>query len=231
MLKNTFHKMRQKAMFLNQRNILSLLEQDESARLLDLGCNDGEWTLELAGIIQTKDIDGLDIVEERLREAAEKGIKTHFGNLNEDLPFEDNSFDCIHANQVIEHVQDLDHFTGEIYRILKPGGYTVISTENLASWCNIFALILGWQPFSATNISGTRLGVGNPFAINRGDEVQFRSWLHNHVMSSSALREVFEIHGFKVERLVGAGYFPFPAVFGKLDVRHSHFITLKARKG
>ena len=29
----------------------------------------------------------------------------------------------------------------ELYRILKPGGYMIISTENASSWCNIFASI------------------------------------------------------------------------------------------
>lgn len=33
-----------------------------------------------------------------------------------------------------------------------------------------------------------------------------------------------------VSLIVGAGYYPFPAVFGRFDVRHSHFITIKAYK-
>jgi len=33
-----------------------------------------------------------------------------------------------------------------------------------------------------------------------------------------------------VSLIVGAGYHPFPAVFGRFDVRHSHFITIKAYK-
>lgn len=67
-------------------------------------------------------------------------------------------------NPVIEHLFDTDNFVSESFRILKPGGYTIVSTVNLASWHNIFALILGYQPFDFANISikGT---IGNPFSL------------------------------------------------------------------
>ncbi len=37
-------------------------------------------------------------------------------------PFENESFDFIYSNQVIEHIDDLYHTVEEFYRILKPGG-------------------------------------------------------------------------------------------------------------
>jgi ubiquinone/menaquinone biosynthesis C-methylase UbiE len=43
-------------------------------------------------------------------------------NLDEGWPFEDESFDLVHANQVIEHVGRLDHFVEETRRVLRPGG-------------------------------------------------------------------------------------------------------------
>jgi len=80
----------------------------------------------------------------------------------------DASFDVVHANPVIEHVFDLDRFVSEIKRVLAPGGRAIICTENLASWHNVAALFLGFQPFSTTNISETR-PIGNPFALHVGD--------------------------------------------------------------
>jgi len=50
-----------------------------------------------------------------------------------------------------------------VYRILKPGGYAVISTENLASWDNILALILGYTPFSMEFDEGIKK-LGNPIS-------------------------------------------------------------------
>lgn len=111
-----------KAVRYNEENILDLLKNDSNAHLLDLGCDDGSWTIRLAGKIGTNDIYGVDIVSKRLKLASSKGIKTFCVDLNNKLPFEDNFFDIIHANQAIEHLNDTDKFITEIYRILKVGG-------------------------------------------------------------------------------------------------------------
>lgn len=42
-----------------------------------------------------------------------------------DLPFEDNSFDVIFCNHVLEHIPDDTKAMQEMYRILKPGGWGV----------------------------------------------------------------------------------------------------------
>jgi len=214
----------------NNSNILGLLEKNETAKLLDLGCDDGAWTLDVTKKSQALESYGLDIVDEKLKEAQTRGLITQKADLNQKFPHKDNFFDCVHSRMVIEHLHNTDNFISEIFRVLKKEGYCVVSTENLSSWCNIFALVLGWQPFSITNVSSLKLGVGNPLAINRGGKIRHESWKHVRVEAVRGLKELFEIHGFKVEKLVGAGYFPLPAILGKFDVNHSHFITIKARK-
>ncbi|WP_095069266.1 class I SAM-dependent methyltransferase [Tenacibaculum jejuense] len=42
-----------------------------------------------------------------------------------DLPFEDESFDIIFCNHVLEHIPDDTKAMQELYRILKPGGYGI----------------------------------------------------------------------------------------------------------
>ena len=42
------------------------------------------------------------------------------------MPFADNEFDVIFANHVLEHVEDDIQAMKEIYRIIKPGGWTVL---------------------------------------------------------------------------------------------------------
>jgi SAM-dependent methyltransferase len=198
-------------------------------RLLDLGCDDGSRTVAFARAARAEAASGVEVVPERAEEARSRGIDARVCDLDERLPFEDGTFDAVVSNQVIEHVVDTDHFVAESRRVLKPGGLLVASTENLASWHNVAALALGWQPFSLTNVTRTRAGLGNPLAIHRPERPGRRSWQHLRVFSYRGLRELVEAHGFRDVSVRGAGYFPFPASVGRLEPRHAAFVTVTGR--
>ena len=217
------------AFMVNNNNILSLLEKENNARLLDLGCNDGVWTQEVGRNINTINICGVDNAKEQTWKAKRNGIKTKRSNLNSVFPYRSGVFDVIHSNQVIEHLIETRSFVDEIYRVLKPGGYAVISTENLASWHNMLSLIFGWQPFSLAVISGYKIGVGNPMSIHKSDNI-FSPWEHVRVFSYKAFLEIFTERGFLIEEVLGAGYYPLPNCFAKLDPKHAAFLTIKIRK-
>ena len=229
-MKRILQEMTNRAINLNQENILMLCEKNVEAKILDLGCDDGVWTKCVSNKIGSKDIFGIDVEVENLLKAKKRGIKTVKSDLNSKFPFKDSSFDVIHANQVIEHISSLDNFISEIHRVLKSGGYVVISTENGSSWHNIFASIMGWQIFSLTNVSSKKLGVGNPISLHGGENISNASWTHKTIFNYLGLKEIFLAHGFSDVIITGAGYYPFPAILGRFDVRHSHFITLKAYK-
>jgi SAM-dependent methyltransferase len=229
-MKQLLGKMWDNARDYNRNNILSLLGQNGKATLLDLGCDDGSWTRKLAERIGTDRIFGVDIIDDALKKASGLGVNCIRADLNDEFPYHDNSFDVIHANQVIEHVGDVDLFISEIFRILKSNGYVVMSTENGSSWCNTFASILGWQIFSLTNVSKLKLGIGNPLALHREKAGMVRSWTHKTIFNYLGFRELLSIHGFVAVRILGAGYFPFPAFCGRIDRRHAHFITLRGFK-
>jgi ubiquinone/menaquinone biosynthesis C-methylase UbiE len=221
-----------------RKRLLSLFEANPNSKMLDLGCDDGEWTMEIAQRIGTANVFGVDLVEERYRKAVERGVEVRQADLNGRVPFEDATFEVVHSNQVIEHISDLDFFVEEIHRVLKPGGYAVICTENLASWHNVACLIVGLQPFSLTNISTTG-ALGNRFAYFDGHAPkaglhQYKTFFHTRVLAYSAFKEVFAKHGFDVVACGGTGYHPLPGraggFFSRVDPAHSHFIYLKAKK-
>ncbi len=51
-------------------------------------------------------------------------------DLNQPLPIADESFDVVAALEVIEHLENSYALLREITRILKPGGYAIVSTPN-----------------------------------------------------------------------------------------------------
>ncbi len=234
MLKDFFMKMYGAASDLNRANLVSLLQEGARGpveRLIDIGCDDGVWTSELARATQAREVHGVEIVPQAAQEAEQRGIRVW--RLDANHPLEGvpgDSFDAVHANQVIEHVASVDVFVSEIHRILRPGGYAVVSTENGSSWHNIGAAVLGWQIFSLTNVSGKVAGLGNPWALQRGSEAFSPAWRHRTIFNYRGLIEMFEVHGFRDVTIRGAGYFPLPARLGTIDVRHSAFITVGARK-
>jgi SAM-dependent methyltransferase len=215
--------------------ILDSLRQDRSAVLLDVGCDDGSWTEELRGRIgiPPEQVRGFELVPERAELARSRGFDVLVGNLEEAWPFPDDSVDVVHANQVIEHVQRLDHFADELRRVLGADGRAIVCTENLASWHNIAALVLGYQPFSLTNISNLQ-PLGNRFACHAGESPAGESWQHIHVLTLTALRDLFVAHGLAVESWWGTGYHPLPGRLAQrlalLDPRHAHFIGIVVRQ-
>lgn len=217
---------------INNENILSLLEVNHSASLIDLGCDDGKWTKKLARKVGTKKIYGIEVVKQRIKDAKKRGIIVINSDLNKKLPLAQNNFDLVHSNQVIEHLNDTDTFISEIFRILKPGGYALVSTENLSSWHNIFALVIGFQPFSMTNFS--LLGnIGNPFALWNGKKTKnspIKAWQHQRLFSYFGISDIFKKHGFIVEKIKTSGYYPLPGFLSKVDPIHGHWIVIKVRK-
>ncbi|MEW6570932.1 MAG: class I SAM-dependent methyltransferase, partial [Nitrospirota bacterium] len=132
------------------------------------------------------------------------------------------------SNQVIEHLINTDTFCEMIFRILKKGGYSIIATENISYYANIFALLLGYQAFSQ-NISD-RFHVGNPLSSFSGKEFTDKFSTHKRIFSIRGLPAFLEKYGFKIEAVLGAGFAPLPSFFSRINKIHSRFIIVKARK-
>jgi methionine biosynthesis protein MetW len=216
------------------KTVIPLIERNPDAVVLDCGCGDGEFTMHVAEKVGTRQILGIEIVEECLKQATNRGIQIYSVDLNKELPFQNETCDVVIANQIIEHLSNTDSFLKEIYRILKPGGYIIIATVNLASSLNILYLIFGRQPPS-THVSN-EVVVGAPLVNSFGPAGKHINEGHSHVrvFTLVALKELLEYYRFKVEKSVAAGYYPFPKPFARLmsfiDRWHSAYITVKARK-
>lgn len=208
-------------------SFLSLPESNHKAKVIDLGCGDGGFTLKVSRKIGCDKITGVDVYINALREAKQKGIVVKTVDLDGPLPFKDNYFDVVVSNQVIEHLIYPVKFMKEIHRILKLGGYAIISTENLASWDNIFALLLGYTPFSMGFDSGLAK-IGNPLSPHENEIIKGCP-PHVRIFTYTGLEDLAKFVGFKVERVIGSG-----SIFGKfgelINRTNCRFVTIKMRK-
>ena len=212
----------------NRRVILETMPPRPGARLLDLGCNNGEWTMIVARRVGASEVHGVELVDELASQARTRGVEVFAADLSGHLDrYEDASFDVIHSNQVIEHLPGTDSFMGEVRRLLRPEGYALISTNNLSSWHNIFSLVVGWQPLPC-NVSD--LGnVGNPLTARLGGKSTTRAQSHLRVFTGKALTQLARHHGLRplVER--AAGYYPFPPRIARhlatIDRTHGAFLV------
>lgn len=105
----------------------SKLRGRQNPLTLDIGCREGEKTEFIKPLTST--IIGLDLVIESVKRAKARGIKAIMGNAM-NLPFHDESFDAVTSFHVIEHLDNPIKLVGEIHRVLKRGGFTVLVTPN-----------------------------------------------------------------------------------------------------
>ena len=166
--------------------------------------------------------------------AEKSGLKMYYCDLsiNAPWPFEDGDFDLIVSNQVLEHLPNTDHFFRELYRVLKLGGYAIVSTPNLASWDSIISLFLGFQP-RFCNVSDELLGVGNPLSPQRSKKRQNPTHAHLRIFTIRALAEMMRAYGFRVEKTSCGSWMGIPIIslfLTRLDPLHGTWATVKARK-
>lgn len=211
----------------NRRAILAAVRPIPGGRMLDLGCADGAWTVQVARRARAAEAHGVELLESTAAHARTLGVHAVVADLAERLPYDDASFQLVHSNQVIEHLPGTDTFLRELRRVLAPGGHAVISTNNLASWHNVVSLALGWQP-TPCHVSDLVV-VGNPTNVYDGWEQQTPAQQHMRVFTGRALAELAAYHGLRLDRDATAGYYPLPAraarLAARLDRRHGAFIV------
>jgi ubiquinone/menaquinone biosynthesis C-methylase UbiE len=109
-----------------------------SGKILDYGTGKGHLVKHLLEL-QSGDVYGFDFSEESIRNV--NGKYNSFGNYKGTTligqgknftSFDDNSFDVVFLIEAIEHLTDkyLETTLAEINRILKKGGYVVVTTPN-----------------------------------------------------------------------------------------------------
>jgi ubiquinone/menaquinone biosynthesis C-methylase UbiE len=105
--------------------------KNSKKRALEIGFGSGYGTFHASNFLSH--IDAIEVDQETVNFAKEKysSPKISYGTFNgKTIPFPEDTFDLVYSFQVIEHVQEDEHFLKEAKRVLRPGGTLLITTPN-----------------------------------------------------------------------------------------------------
>ena len=102
-------------------------------KILDIGVGTGAFYSVLPEK-EKYEIHGLEIVPEFIPLLEKKGIHAKICDINVSrFPYEDNSFDLILCDSILEHTLAPKHLITEMARVLQPGGAVILITPNATS--------------------------------------------------------------------------------------------------
>ena len=151
---------------------------DSNQKVLDLGCGTGSFIKILSK--KNKLVEGVEISKKVAQIGQKKGLKIKVADLHQTFPYQSNTFDTITAGEIIEHIYDTDFFLKEIKRILKPNGFLIISTPNIATFGRRLMLLFGINPLIETSLEN---GSG-----------------HIRYFTKKSLQQLLEKHNFQITK-------------------------------
>jgi SAM-dependent methyltransferase len=174
----------------------------ERPKILDVGAGHG---IDLRTILdrlasegRTPDIFAIETFPIAVEKLLGLGVKVSSVDIERDkLPYDDNYFDFVICNQVLEHTKEIFWIVSEIARVTKPHCRLIIGVPNLGSLHNRLALLAGYQP-PAIGVLGTHVrGFTNP-----------------------GLKEFLETgEVLKVRKIIGGNFYPLPPSLSRLTSR------------
>lgn len=151
--------------------------------ILDVGCGPGTITADLAALATEGHVTAVDHAEDILKQAAEFAAIRRVSNIDfavadvHDLQYEDDTFDVVHAHQVLQHVGDPVQALREMRRVAKPGGIVAVrdsdygaftwfpESDGLSTWLDLYrqaARDSGGEPDAGRRLKAWAIEAGFP---------------------------------------------------------------------
>lgn len=186
--------------------------------LLDVGCGDGLFVAEVderLGLSKRGwSLHGVDFSTAMVQAAGSRPYTFAECNVEDGLPFADESFEIVTAGELIEHVYDPDRLLREVRRVLRPQGHVLLTTPNLQAWYNRALFLAGIQPlFYETSTKSPMIGAGPLRRIKKGTIPVG----HLRVFNRRALLDLLESEGFRPLDVRAAAFEAIPPSVRGLD--------------
>ncbi|CAM4524866.1 ubiquinone/menaquinone biosynthesis C-methylase UbiE [Paenibacillus endophyticus] len=113
--------------------IYSLIDIKPNITILDLGCGQGYDLFRISELLDDGSrLVGIDSMENSIIKAKKnygQDVRINFINHNfaQDIPFNDDSFDLVISNNMLECIKDKQHLLREVHRVLKPEGQVIFA--------------------------------------------------------------------------------------------------------
>jgi ubiquinone/menaquinone biosynthesis C-methylase UbiE len=145
--------------------------------LLDVGCGPGTITVDLAALVAPGRVVGLDLSADPLAEAraaaSAAGVDVSFqvGDVYA-LEADDDTFDVVHAHQVLQHLTDPVAALREMARVCRPGGVIAVRDVDYGAFVT-FPADPGLDRWLEVYYAVARRNEAEPDAVRR-----LLSWAH-----------------------------------------------------
>jgi ubiquinone/menaquinone biosynthesis C-methylase UbiE len=205
----------------NDRVLELVLQTDiRNSQVIDVGAGEGYFSQMLGdcikrryGVPPSAILKACDLFPEHFKYADVGCDKV---NIDNSLPYTDNSFDVACSIEVVEHIENHFAYVRELYRITKPGGRAIVTTPNILNINSRIRFLHSgfWLLF-------------DPLPLSSGDCVSVAG--HINPVSFYYLAAAMRRAGFREVRLhfdrtkksglaLGLLFYPFIALLHRLDV-------------
>jgi SAM-dependent methyltransferase len=204
------------------QKLFEILTVVKGKLVLDIGCNKGVFSKFLSkdNIVYACDIEDFS------RSFNNTNVKFFCCDVEKGLPFKNNFFDVILANEILEHLKNVEFVLDEIFRVLKDEGLLIVDVPN-TSW-NIQSIVVGSlvpiYDFFRDKFRRKKPNYSYVTFKKRGGSDGIKKWIYvidtylemmkfskrAHILkfSWSKWAKIFLRHNFKITEVYGIGLFP-----------------------